>query len=134
MLVSERKQSRAGAGVAGAGAGTALVLVANGLHEGHPLKPLLSYAAPSATVLFGVACFWIQREGFDLLHDWRIRRRGNRAKRRFHESLNNPDTSEEHKNAIRKKLEELELVIANRDLQQIEALARESYEEFKKSK
>jgi len=39
------------------------------------------------------------------------------------DALNNPNTSEDHRNDIRKKLEEIELIIADRELGRIRLLS-----------
>ena len=43
-------ESKVGAGAAGVGGGTLLVVIANNLREGNPLKPWLVLAAPSVSI------------------------------------------------------------------------------------
>lgn len=98
-----------GAGAAGAGGGTILILVAQNLPESHPWKSWLVTTAPAVTV--GVSAMWLWIRSRVNAH----LSRKDRAKR-FHElrskilsMIANPETSDAHRDALRRLLEKIEI-------------------------
>ena len=118
----ERKESKAGAGAAGAGAGTLLVVIANSLPNDHGLRPWLIYLAPSASAVMSLVWVWLQVEIGNWVQEKKLASLVAKAKDTYRDALQNPDTSDEHKNSIRSQLEELELIVSTRRLTQIRSL------------
>src|ERR1700733_11503286 len=119
---SKSTESRVGAGTAGAGGGTLLVVIANYLREGHPLKSWLLLAAPSMSVSLSALWLWLQLRLAHYLRDREANSLIESAKRQLEEALQNRETSPEHRAIIRQKLEMLELVAVGRYFDRIEFL------------
>jgi hypothetical protein len=121
-IVSTSGRSNAGAGAAGAGGGTLIAIVANSLPDGSLAKTILVVSAPTVAVLLGALWIWAQAE---LVTYWRRRKTEvvlSRTIDTLQTALRNPETSEAHKRALRKKLEAIELVRANHQLAYLETL------------
>jgi hypothetical protein len=105
--------------LAGAGGGTLLILLARQLAESNPYKPYALLLAPSLSVLITTGLLWLRgtlRTYYELKSkDWLF----NRVQSTFEKCLDNPRTSVEHKEKLRKQLEELETARAKADLQLI---------------
>lgn len=121
--ITKSTASKAGAGVAGAGGGTLLIVVAKLLPEGHFLKSILPLAAPSIAVTLSALWLWLQVEIINYWRDKRLKTLAMRAKLLLEEALKNPNTTEKHREMIRAKLEELEILITERELSRIKALS-----------
>ncbi|MCL2728408.1 MAG: hypothetical protein FWE15_00110 [Actinomycetia bacterium] len=90
--------------VGGAGGGTGLVLIAQGIGLNTTGGKALVYISPFATVLIGSILFFAEIQLDRLLQ----RRAVRSAQITITEQLDNPRTSNEHKDRLRKKLESLE--------------------------
>jgi hypothetical protein len=103
-------QGKLGAGAAGAGSGTLLVLLARNLADDSPWKSWLIIIAPSATVFASVLWLWIRHA----LHEFTKRRQATRvirqAKVTLEVAMQNQLTSTQHREMLRRKYEELELL------------------------
>jgi hypothetical protein len=111
--------SRAGASLAGAGGGTLLVLLARALPDGSPWKPWATLLAPTLSVTMSAALLWLTAT---VNTYFRIKRKDwflNRIQANLEKALDNPRTSAEHKDKLRKHLEELEIAKTEADLQLI---------------
>lgn len=120
---AKSKSSRVGAGAAGAGGGTLLVMVAQTLSDSNPIKSIVLLLAPSLSVGMSIFILWVQKEISDY---WKIKKMKSIAsatKDTLRDALNNPLTSDEHKTAIRIRLEELELLLADEHMKTIRALS-----------
>jgi hypothetical protein len=131
--LSKPKESKAGAGAAGISGGTFLVALANSLPEGSRAKFWLTLIAPSVSVVLSVMWLWAQVEIANYMQDRKLKSLVSDAKSNLQEALNNPNTSEEHRNVIRKKLEEIELIVADRELGRIKSLSPISLSDVRKS-
>ena len=109
------------ASAAGVGAGTLLGFLANNLPANNPWKPWLVFLAPS--VSFVVA--WSARNIQWWFADRQLRFAISRAKSTIEAALNNPQTSAEHKDQVRKELESLELLSVRAELVRVKSLMRD---------
>ena len=98
------------------------MVIANRLNESNPLKPWLILAAPSVSVFLGVLWLWAQVRILNMLREREERKAIDNAKKTIQQALQNSDTSEKHRKEIRGKLEELELVAVNRQLDKVKHL------------
>ncbi len=119
------KGSKVGAIAAGAGGGTLLVVLANALPEGSQWKHTLVLVAPSISVTLSVIWLWVQKEIVCYIRNRKVLAVANRVKSRLLEALANQNTSEEHRLIIQQRLENLELMLADRDLKLIASLIDE---------
>jgi hypothetical protein len=119
----KQSESKAGAGFAGAGSGTFLVLLADSFPDSNPFKVWLKVAAPSASVVLSILWLWCQVEVANYMRDRKLRSVIRKTKTILEDALNNPQTSEGHRNEIREKLQQLELTVADRELARIQSLA-----------
>lgn len=103
------------AGLAGVGAGTGLVILAESLGPSDPLRPVLLYVAPSASVLLGAIGYVIQVEAARL---WRRRvvRRGRQEVEAF---LDHPRISDARKDVVREQWEETEQYLTLEELRRM---------------
>src|SRR5690349_18050372 len=125
-VVPGSKSQKVGAGAAGAGSGTLLVLLANNLPQGSPWKSWLVIIAPSISIAVSVIYGWIRTT-----LDKRAARKElglvvSRARLTLQKAIENPATSEAHRQQLRKELEGLELILVKADLDKIRLLAKSS--------
>lgn len=99
-----------GAGVTGAGGGTFIVMLANSFPEGSQAQEILTLVAPSLTIAIGAIASVCLAKMIQHLENRDIEKALSVAKTSFSQSLKNPETSTEHKNNLRKSLEQLELI------------------------
>jgi hypothetical protein len=118
-----RVESRAGAGVAGAGSGTGLVALATALPDDNWLKPWLLFAAPTVTVLATAGWIWVQVEVGNAIQDYRIKTIAKRLRTFLKSAIDDPSCSDNHRQDLQAKLQEVDLVIANRDLSRLRNMA-----------
>ena len=119
---SKSAESKVGAGAAGVGGGTLLIVVANSLREGNPLKPWLLLSATSVSIFVGGLWLWFRVKIANYLRDREAQLLIDSAKRTLEAALHNPNTSESHRAVIRKELENLELLAVGRYLERINSL------------
>lgn len=129
MSDAERKESKGGAGAAGIGGGTLLVVIANSLPQDNKFRPLLIWAAPSAAVFLGGLWLFIQYKMNNFLRDHEAKAHFDNAKKILREALNNPLTSNEHRQRLQRELETLEILALSRYLDRIKALKPVTEEE-----
>ena len=127
------RESKAAAGAAGIGGGTILAAIANYLPPTSPFRTGLILVSPSVSVVLGLVWLWAQVEIANYVQDRKLTSLVQNTKATLVEALRNPTTSLEHKEVIRKKLEELELMIADRGLLRIKSLSVISSEGIRKS-
>lgn len=131
--LSKPKESKTSAGAVGIGGGTFLVALANSFPEGSRVRFWLTLIAPSVSAVLSVMWLWAQVEIANYVQDRKLKSLVRDAKSNLQEALNNPNTSEEHRNVIRKKLEEIELIVADRELGRIKSLSPISFTDIRKS-
>lgn len=119
---SEANGGKTGAGLAGAGGGTLLAFVATSLPDTNTLKPWLLYAAPSVSIILGGLWIWTQVKIVNYFRDREFKRVIDQTRKTLEEALANPNTSEEHKKDIRKKLEEFDLLNVDRTMKKLKML------------
>ena len=102
------------AGLAGAGGGTSLLLLAESLPPGS-LRSIALYIAPSASVILGSIFFYVEIQAKRYLQQRLVKR----VRRTLEEYLQNPLTSEEHKLALRKRLELVEQTVTLQEVERI---------------
>ncbi len=102
-------KTRIGAGVTSIGGVTVLVFVAQQLPDSYStLKPTLLYIAPTLTAvsnLFATEALILCRNSY---HQWKKDQAINKAEGSIKKCLDDPNTSFEHKNDMRKQLEQLQ--------------------------
>jgi len=118
----DEKESKAGAIAAGAGGGTLLAVVANTLPESNPAKPWLLLCAPSASIFLSAMWLWAQRQIILYLRDREFRTATRRLIESLEQALDNTRTSPEHRDELRRRLEQVQLVTADKRLEEIRAL------------
>jgi hypothetical protein len=118
----DQVESKTGAGFAGAGGGTLVAVIASGLEESNPLKHSLLYAAPSLSILLSAAWIWAQVAIANYFRDKEVQLLVGSAKSALESALKNPNTSIEHKEKIRKELEQLELVTVESLMSRVNSL------------
>lgn len=124
------KSGKAGAGVAGAGGGTLVALLATSLDDNNSLREWLIYAAPTVSVGLSGIWLWLQGKVVNRVRDREARGIIEDAKLELEAALLNPNTSDEHKDLIRKKLEEFELVNIDRVMKKLQSLEHLPLNEF----
>lgn len=125
------KESKAGAGAAGAGGGTLLVMLANTLSN--LWKSWLIVASPSVSIILSALWLWFQVGIANYVQDLKLKQLVRSTKAILLEALDNPNTSDDHREAIRKRLEELELIIADRQMKQIRSLSPVTASDIRKT-
>lgn len=125
------KESKAGAGAAGAGGGTLLVMLANTLSN--PWKSWLIVDSPSVSIILSALWLWCQVGIANYVQDLKLKQLVRSTKAILLEALDNPNTSDDHREAIRKRLEELELIIADRQMKQIRSLSPVTASDIRKT-
>ena len=108
---TKKPASNLGAGAAGASGGTVLVLLAQNLPEKNPFKSWLVISAPSVSLALSVCWVWMKKYGVEYMK----RRHIEKQKEILAKAIQNPITSPEHHEALRKKYEQVEM-------EQVEAL------------
>lgn len=110
---------RAAPALTGVGGGTLFVLWAQSLPK--PWGLWLETAAPSVTVIVSAVYALVRR----YLSRRELQLALAEAKRTLKEALQDPDTSQEHKESVRRSLEKLEIFDVQVKMQHIEALGLE---------
>lgn len=116
----ERGTATAGAG--GVGGGTLLVVIANSLPSDHWARDILLWAAPAASVTLTGLWLWVQRRVPEIYHERRRRKAIREAKQSLTEAIENPHTSDPHRNDMRNELEAIELLEAQEHVQRVRLL------------
>jgi hypothetical protein len=104
MAARSVRSSRTGTAAAGAGTGTIAVAIANSLPTHSTLRTVLLYAAPSVSVAAG----WLVAVLDSQVSFYQRRFVYNRTVKTLRATLQNPTTSEAHKEKIRSELEAFE--------------------------
>jgi len=119
-------QKKAGAGLAGAGGGTLLLTLVNSLDDTNSAKQWLLLSVPTVSVVGSYVFLFAFRQ----TKTWWTRRKLNSEQRDFEKvatiRLNDPNTSNEHKIEIRKKLEEFQKIDIDNRVKKVKALAEEN--------
>jgi hypothetical protein len=137
--INKPREPRAAAMAGGVGGGTLLTFFANQLPAGNVWREVLLFAAPSVAVLLSALLRWFQTTALiwfkELVNNWREERKicvlYRRARKNLLNAMRNSETSEIHKENIRKRMESLEILRTNRDLEQIKALIHQTGAERK---
>ena len=119
---SELSELKTPASLAGAGGGTLLTVIASSLDDTNILKQWLLYAAPSASILLSAILVWAQFTIGSYFRDKEVEFLIRNAKLTLEKAIENENTSVTHKKALRKQLEQLELVTFNRLMIRIDSL------------
>lgn len=115
-------RSKAGASAAGVGGGTLIALIAYKLPDDNQVKPWLLIVAPSLSIFFSGIWLWLNVKIRNWLHDREIRAVLRTAKKTLEDALNNDQTTQAHRNLMRKELEKLELLAFGHQLKRIQAI------------
>ena len=105
-----KNEAKVGAGAAGAGGGTLLVLLARNLPDDNPWKSWLVLLAPAVTVFLSGSWLWIQAAIAERAREKEKRQLFEMAKETIRKSMDDPHGSPEHKESLRKTLEDLQLI------------------------
>jgi hypothetical protein len=124
---AERTSSRTttGAGATGASAGTLLVLLARNLPDNNPWKSWALILAPSLAVLLSWLLVRVRLEADYYLSKRNRQRVFDNITARIREALDNPLTSEEHKDSMRKQLEQVEKLRIDAEREQLQLVLKE---------
>jgi hypothetical protein len=110
------------AGIGGAGGGTLLVVVARLLPDGYWLRPLLLWAAPTASVTLTGVWIWVQGQVSGWAENRKQRNVVKEARATLEGALSNPATSTEHREKVRAELEALEMIEVSRRMSRVKDL------------
>lgn len=127
------KNSKANAGAAGIGGGTLLIALASSLPEGSRLRFWLTLVAPCFSVVLSALFLWAQIEIANFMQDRKVKVLVRRTQETLQAALRNEHTSESHRRLIKKKLEELDLLVADRELKRIKEMVPITIANYKKS-
>lgn len=108
-LMSKVNTSKSTAPLAGASGGTLAMLISTSLPEGNFLKEFLLYSAPTISVAIGALVAWVQIKIANYAIDREAKILYEDLKSRLKQMLESSETSPQHKEELRKKLEELEI-------------------------
>jgi hypothetical protein len=126
MVAKSQRKSRVSprwqGGVAGASTGTSLLVLLNLLPDKSLLKPILTYLSPSITIVTSLAWAYTTSAFKDWLNDKRIAAEREKIKQLVHQVELDPQSSEEHKKAVRKESEKVELTLIEIHTERIEAI------------
>jgi hypothetical protein len=112
-----KKQSNASGALAGASGGTLLLLLARQLADTNPYKPWAILIAPSVSVLIATGLFWVRSIAKSYVQMRRKEWLFAKVRESLEKCLDNPRTTPEHKEKVRKQLEELEIAKNQANLQ-----------------
>lgn len=104
----------------GAGGGTLLAVIASQLDDGNPIKPWLIYAAPALSVFFGSIWIWLQVKIINIVRDNEAHKVSVKTIKLIEEGLADPNTSEEHKKMLRRRLEQFQMQNVDRSLKKLQ--------------
>lgn len=121
---SKSNKSVVGAGAAGAGSGTLIVMLANHLPPNSAAKDILITSAPTLAVTISAVTTFCISKIKDHLKNKELKKVMEDAKISLTKNLKNPETSTEHKNSIRKRLEQLEELEVDSKLQSVKKLMK----------
>jgi hypothetical protein len=107
--------------------------LASSLPDGDRYKVWLLLLAPSVSLAVTAIWLWAQVEIANYMQDRKIRSVAKNIRTTLQASLANPNTSEEHRLVIRKKLEEIDLIIADRELSRIRSLVPVTFSDVRKT-
>jgi hypothetical protein len=123
----KKKQSQLGADAASLGTGTSIIILANCLHDDNPFKIILLLVAPTLTLIFNKFFVWSQYEIFSYIQEKKLKNHIGKTQNYLKDALNNPDTTKKHREKIRKKIEEIEIVMADIHISRIKTYSTEKF-------
>jgi len=115
-------QSNIGAGAAGVGGGTLLILLVRNLPDDNVWKSWLLILAPTLSIGLSVLWLWLRKKIIEYISTKEFKNAMSQAKATLQEALQNPSTSESHKEQLCKDLERLERIAVDSQLQRVKAL------------
>ena len=109
LISNKPSKTRISAGVTSIGGVTILVFVAQQLPDSYTtLKPTLLYIAPTLTAVSNIFATEVLILCRDFYHQWKKDQAITKAEGSIKKCLDDPNTSFEHKNDMRKQLEQLQ--------------------------
>jgi len=115
-------RKKAGASIAGAGGGTALFLLFNTLSDENPVKKPLLFLVPTFSVTVSGISLFLQKQVKFLWKNRKLKVAEKELERVANARLNDPNTSEEQKKEIRKKVEEVQKIGIDNRINKVKAL------------
>lgn len=122
--MGKKKFSKNDSSVMGGAVGTLIVLLAQNLPETSIWKQWLVFVAPLISVRLNSFCSWTSRKIEEYFDTKELNAAVKETKITIEEALNNNATSEAHKNRLRKKLEQSEILTVEAKLKRVEILAK----------
>ena len=122
---ASKRASATSAGAAGASAGTLLVLLARNLPDSNPWKSWALVLAPSLSVFLSWLLIRVRHEAEYYLAKRNRQRVFDAIIAKIREALDNPLTSEEHKQTMRKELEQVEKLRIDAEREQLQLVLKE---------
>jgi hypothetical protein len=110
-----------GPGVAGAGCGTLMVMIASGLPQQSIYRTLLTYLAPSISIVLSFFGKWVANQYVV----YNRNRKLNFVLKQLDGFMNDPITSKNHKEVLRQKREQIQLAVISNRIQEFEDLYKE---------
>jgi len=104
------------------GGGTLLVLLAQSLPDDSVLRSWIVVLAPSVSVALSALWLWIRREIDRQIERRRFEAAIREARAALMAGVENPNTSDAHKEELRKHLEELEMLLVQANMDRIRIL------------
>lgn len=112
--------SQVGSSIAGGSSGTLLVLIAESLPDGSLWKPILLFTAPWFTVASQVIFSAIVKEAREILQVRKLQLLTKNARAEIGQILEDPNTSEPHREVLIEKLEKVNITLVDHHLAKIE--------------
>ena len=103
---SPTRSSKVAAGAAGISGGSLLVVLAQNLPESNPCKKWLILCAPAATTGMSALWLWICQ----LMQTQKHRKVIQEAQETLHKRMEDLNTSPEHREMLRKELEQIQII------------------------
>lgn len=116
-----------GSGSLGIGGGTIVAALGFGMPDNHAIKPWLILFAPTVAVVFGALWLWVRIELFAFVQRRILLRCAFEAKRSITHALANPDISPAHAKVLKKKFEDITLIIIAHNMSTMSELSDESF-------
>ena len=99
------------ASIAGAGGGTLVLLIADSIPENWIIKPIVKYIAPTVGIFLTSFWIWVKKR----FSEYNKNKKRGLVLIEIERFMNDPITSQNHKDLLRQKLEQIQLdIVANR--------------------
>ena len=119
-----KKKSQTTPIIVGAGGGTLLVVLARAMPDTYPWKDALVLAAPSVSIALHRMCLWLQQKLIVFIHNYKVAYYSKRVKKVLIEAMLDDNLSAEQRSRIKEMYENIILIIAQKNVQEVEDLMK----------